>query len=71
MSLVEARDLFCVYPGADGGVAALQGLTLDVGEGGDGHHALEAGGRRGQGGGAAAVRQRQVLGRRSARCRRR
>ncbi len=30
MSLVEARDLFCVYPGADGGVAALQGLTLDV-----------------------------------------
>lgn len=33
MSLVEARDLFCVYPGADGGVAALQGLTLDVAEG--------------------------------------
>jgi ABC-type lipoprotein export system ATPase subunit len=33
MSLVEARDLFCVYPGADGGVAALQGLTLDVEEG--------------------------------------
>ena len=33
MSLVEARDLFCVYPGADGGVAALQGLTLDVDEG--------------------------------------
>ena len=33
MSLVEARDLFCVYPGRDGGVAALQGLTLDVGEG--------------------------------------
>ena len=33
MSLVEARELFCVYPGADGGVAALQGLTLDVEEG--------------------------------------
>jgi len=33
VSLVEARDLFCVYPGADGGVAALQGLTLDVDEG--------------------------------------
>ena len=33
MSLIEARDLFCVYPGADGGVAALQGLTLDVEEG--------------------------------------
>ena len=33
MSLIEARDLFCVYPGADGGVAALQGLTLDVDEG--------------------------------------
>ncbi len=33
MSLVEARDLFCVYPGSNGGVAALQGLTLDVGEG--------------------------------------
>ena len=33
MSLVEARDLFCVYPGADGGIAALQGLTLDVEEG--------------------------------------
>jgi len=33
MSLVEARDLFCVYPAADGGVAALQGLTLDVDEG--------------------------------------
>ncbi|MCY7302866.1 MAG: ATP-binding cassette domain-containing protein, partial [Thermoleophilia bacterium] len=33
MSLVEARDLFCVYPGADGGVAALQGLTLDIDEG--------------------------------------
>jgi ABC-type lipoprotein export system ATPase subunit len=33
MSLIEARDLFCVYPAADGGVAALQGLTLDVDEG--------------------------------------
>ena len=33
MTLVEARDLFCVYPGSDGGVAALQGLTLDVDEG--------------------------------------
>ena len=33
MRLVEARDLFCVYPGADGGVAALQGLTLDIDEG--------------------------------------
>ncbi len=33
MSLVEARDLFCVYPGSNGGVAALQGLTLDVDEG--------------------------------------
>lgn len=33
MSLVEARELFCVYPGADGGVAALQGLTLDIDEG--------------------------------------
>ena len=33
MSLIEARDLVCVYPGADGGVAALQGLTLDVEEG--------------------------------------
>ena len=33
MTLVEARELFCVYPGADGGVAALQGLTLDVEEG--------------------------------------
>jgi ABC-type lipoprotein export system ATPase subunit len=32
VSLVEARDLFCVFPGADGGVAALQGLTLDVEE---------------------------------------
>jgi ABC-type lipoprotein export system ATPase subunit len=33
MTIVEARDLFCVYPGADGGVAALQGLSLDVEEG--------------------------------------
>ncbi len=33
MSLVEARELFCVYPGGEGGVAALQGLTLDVEEG--------------------------------------
>ena len=33
MSLVEARDLFGVYPGSNGGVAALQGLTLDVDEG--------------------------------------
>jgi ABC-type lipoprotein export system ATPase subunit len=33
VSLVEARDLFCVYPGSDGGVAALQGLSLDVEEG--------------------------------------
>jgi ABC-type lipoprotein export system ATPase subunit len=33
MSLVEARDLFCVYPAADGGIAALQGLTLEVDEG--------------------------------------
>ena len=33
MSIIEARDLFCVYPGADGGVAALQGLTLEVEEG--------------------------------------
>jgi len=33
MTIVEARDLFCVYPGADGGVAALQGLSLEVEEG--------------------------------------
>ena len=33
MSLVQARDLFCVYPAPDGGVAAFQGLTLDVDEG--------------------------------------
>ena len=31
MSLVDVRDLFCVYPAADGGVAALQGLTLEGG----------------------------------------
>jgi ABC-type lipoprotein export system ATPase subunit len=31
--LVDARGLFAVYPGEDGGVAALQGLTLEVGEG--------------------------------------
>ena len=30
MSLVEVRDLFRVYPSAEGGVAALQGLTLTV-----------------------------------------
>jgi ABC-type lipoprotein export system ATPase subunit len=33
MSLVDARDLFAVYPSAAGGVAALQGLTLAVDEG--------------------------------------
>ena len=32
-SLVQARELFAVYPSATGGVAALQGLTLDVEEG--------------------------------------
>lgn len=32
-NLVEARELFAVYPSATGGVAALQGLTLDVEEG--------------------------------------
>ena len=31
--LVEIRDLFRVYPSAEGGVAALQGLTLDVRDG--------------------------------------
>ncbi len=31
-AVVEARDLFCVYPSAEGGVAALQGLTLSVEE---------------------------------------
>jgi ABC-type lipoprotein export system ATPase subunit len=30
---VEIRDLFRVYPAPDGGVVALQGLTLDVREG--------------------------------------
>jgi ABC-type lipoprotein export system ATPase subunit len=30
--LVDARDLFAVYPSATGGVAALQGLTLSVEE---------------------------------------
>lgn len=30
---VEIRDLFRIYPGAEGGVVALQGLTLDVREG--------------------------------------
>ena len=28
--LVDARELFAVYPSASGGVAALQGLTLSV-----------------------------------------
>ncbi|HEY7795693.1 MAG TPA: ATP-binding cassette domain-containing protein [Gaiellaceae bacterium] len=31
--VVEVRDLFRVYPSAEGGVAALQGLTLSVGRG--------------------------------------
>jgi ABC-type lipoprotein export system ATPase subunit len=31
-ALVEARDVFAVYPSAAGGVAALQGLSLDVEE---------------------------------------
>ena len=31
--VVETRDLFCVYPSRQGGVAALQGLTLSVEEG--------------------------------------
>jgi ABC-type lipoprotein export system ATPase subunit len=30
---VEIRDLFRIYPGPEGGVVALQGLTLDVREG--------------------------------------
>ena len=30
--LVDARELFAVYPSATGGVAALQGLTLSVEE---------------------------------------
>jgi ABC-type lipoprotein export system ATPase subunit len=33
MNAVELRDLFRVYPAPDGGVVALQGLTLDVREG--------------------------------------
>lgn len=33
MNAVEIRDLFRVYPAPDGGVVALQGLTLDVREG--------------------------------------
>jgi putative ABC transport system ATP-binding protein len=33
MSAVEIRDLFRVYPSREGGVAALQGLTLAVEEG--------------------------------------
>ena len=32
-ALVELRDVFRVFPTSDGGVAALQGLTLDVAEG--------------------------------------
>jgi peptide/nickel transport system ATP-binding protein len=32
-ALVETRELFRVYPSADGGVAALQGLTLAVADG--------------------------------------
>jgi ABC-type lipoprotein export system ATPase subunit len=32
-AIVDARELFAVYPGEDGGVAALQGLTLRVEEG--------------------------------------
>ena len=31
--LVDARELFAVYPSTTGGVAALQGLTLSVAEG--------------------------------------
>lgn len=31
-AVVEVRDLFCVYPAAEGGAAALQGLTLTVAE---------------------------------------
>ena len=33
MALVETRELFAVYPSPTGGVAALRGLTLTVGEG--------------------------------------
>ena len=32
-AIVDARGLFAVYPGEDGGIAALQGLTLQVEEG--------------------------------------
>jgi ABC-type lipoprotein export system ATPase subunit len=32
MALVDARELFAVYPSPTGGVAALQGLTLSVAE---------------------------------------
>ncbi|HZN21180.1 MAG TPA: ATP-binding cassette domain-containing protein [Gaiellaceae bacterium] len=32
MALVEARDLYAVYPSPTGGVPALRGLTLSVGE---------------------------------------
>jgi ABC-type lipoprotein export system ATPase subunit len=32
MALVDARELFAVYPSAAGGVAALQGLSLEVQE---------------------------------------
>jgi ABC-type lipoprotein export system ATPase subunit len=32
-ALVELRDVFRVFPSRDGGVAALQGLTLDVADG--------------------------------------
>jgi ABC-type lipoprotein export system ATPase subunit len=33
VSIVDVRDLFCVYASTEGGVAALQGLTLQVEEG--------------------------------------
>ena len=33
MPLIDVRDVFRVHPSAEGGVAALQGLTLSVGEG--------------------------------------
>ena len=32
-TMVAVRDVFRVHPSPEGGVAALQGLTLDVGEG--------------------------------------
>jgi ABC-type lipoprotein export system ATPase subunit len=32
-ALVQARELFCVYPSPAGGVAALQGLSLTIDEG--------------------------------------